>query len=692
MAQVAILKQFLESKIKLTSEEQAVVDAFVIEFYDNPASPGISLERIKKASKGVWSGRVSQDLRTIIFKDGDTWAFLHVDHHNPAYKWAENRKIGRHQATGALEIVEVVETIREVEKIVTVAKAPKVPPLFDDHSDDYLLSLGVALDWLPTLRKVRTEEQLLIVCEKIPEDIAERLIDVANGTLVTPPTPMTSDQPLATSADNARRFYVVEGEDELRKMLAAPMETWIAFLHPSQKALVAKEFNGPAKVTGSAGTGKTVVAMHRARHLARQGKRVLLTSFVSTLCKNIERNLSLLCTEEERAQITVSTIHSQALGLVQSHDASVRVVNDDEIRQMVERLGRHYASSFDARFLWAEWQNVVQAQELTSWDAYRGAQRVGRGKPLTVRDRKTLWKVFGAIQQELELDSKVDWTGLCRRAQELLAQGKVKSPFDAVIVDELQDLKPADIRLVRALCAENLVDLMVVGDAGQRIYPGGFSLLALGLEVRGRSSVLRINYRTTEQIRRAADRILGFDVDDMDGGTEAKERAKTRSLLTGPEPALEGFPTQQAEDQGAVTQVKIWLGEGLRPEAIGLFARTRKRLESVKQALEASDVPTCLLSDSSDESRSGVRLGTMHRAKGLEFKSVLVLDCGRGAMPNSYVLKQSDDPQDRAAATARERRLLYVSMTRARDDLAITWRGDPSPFLEELLKEKEVEA
>ena len=115
-------------------------------------------------------------------------------------------------------------------------------------------------------------------------------------------------------------------------------------------------------------------------------------------------------------------------------------------------------------------------------------------------------------------------------------------------------------------------------------------------------------------------------------------------------------------------------------------------LTAVKKALESSDVPTCLLSDSSDEAASGVRLGTMHRAKGLEFKSVLVLDCGKGAVPNSYVLKQSDDPKDREDATARERRLLYVSMTRARDDLAITWSGDPSPFLEELIQKKEVEA
>lgn len=688
MAQVAILKQYFQAKVKLAPDEQELVDRFVIEFYDNPANPGTSLERVASGSPGVWSARVGRGIRAIIFKDGDTWALLHVDQHDPAYQWAANRKIGRHTVTGALEVVEAVETIRTVEKVITVLKQPDAPPLFDAHEDAYLLSLGVPQDWLPTLRKVRDDDQLMVVAEKLPQDLAERLFDLAMGKLVTPPTPVGLTEPVTASEDTRRRFYVVDGEDELRKVLAAPMEAWIAFLHPSQRSLVERDFNGPVKVSGSAGTGKTVVAMHRARKLAREGKNVLLTSFVTTLCQNIERNLRLFCTEDELSRIAVSTVHSVAHDLVRSREPFVEVASDDDVRAILQKIAGRESVEFEPRFLWAEWQRVVQAQGITTWDEYRDAARTGRGRPLNVKERKALWKVFGETQAELASRDKLDWPGLCNRARTLLETGAVERTFDAVIVDELQDLGSADIRFLKALCRNAGVDLILVGDAGQRIYPGGFSLQKLGIDVRGRSRVLRINYRTTEQIRRAADRVLGAEVDDMDGGTEP--RTSTRSLLKGPEPTLRGFETRQAEEKGAVEQVRRWLDAGIEAETIGVFARTTKRLDSIGDELECADIRCCPLADAPGADDEGVRLGTMHRAKGLEFRAVLVLGCAKGELPNERAVKDIDDPKDREEAEARERRLLYVSMTRARDEVCVSWAGEPSPFLSELVARAEV--
>lgn len=686
-ASVIIAPQLFSSLAQLMGNEQARVIEFINTFQQNPANPGVSLERVNRArSKGVWSGRVSRDLRAILHKDGDTWAIVYAAHHDPAYDWAARREIGRHSVTGALQIVESVETVREVERVIEVLVQPEATPLFEAHADDYLLSLGVPDSWLPTLRRVRDDDQVLVVCEKLPEDVAERLLALAAGDFVTPPEPVPVDRPVIDAVDTRRRFFLVEDAEGLAAALEAPMERWIAFLHPSQRALVERKFNGPSKVSGSAGTGKTVVAMHRARHLARQNERVLLTSYVTTLCENIERNLTMLCTSSEREAITVSTVHKQALAVVREVEPRVRPASEDDIRGLIDNLHIRHMPEHDKSFVQAEWDNVVRLQGISSWDEYRSARRSGRGRGLAVKERKLLWKVFGGALEGLASRSLLDWPGLCRRAEELLAAGQARSPYTAVVVDEVQDLKPPELRFLRALCSEKPGNLMVCGDTGQRIYPGGFSLGALGIEVRGRASVLRINYRTTEQIRRLADRMFGDVSDDMDGGEEPRSGA--RSLLRGPHPRLASYASRGAELQAAVSTIRSWVDEGLSAEAIGVFARTGKRIDELGDALDGADVAWRRLSDKEPSDAGQVQLGTMHRAKGLEFKAVLVLGCSDNEVPSPVATRGVDDPQDREAAEARERRLLYVAMTRARDELTVSWAGKPSRFLAPLIEGK----
>lgn len=680
MTTVIVAPQLFSSLGRLTANEQARVIEFIKTFQANPANPGVSLERITRTkSKGLWSGRVTRDLRAVLHKDGDTWALLHADHHDAAYGWAERREVGRHSVTGALQIVETVESVREVERIVEVHVEPDALPLLERHSDDYLLSLGVPESWLPTLRSVSTDDHLLVVCEKLPEDVAERLLSLVAGEFVTPPAPLAPDRPAIESADTRRRFFVVEDAEGLTAALEAPMDRWIAFLHPSQRELVEKTWNGPAKVSGSAGTGKTVVAMHRARHLARSGERVLLTSYVTTLCENIEGNLRKLCSQEERNGITVSTVHKQALALVRQVEPRIRPASEEVIRQLIDTHRLRHAPAYEASFVEAEWDNVVRLHGIDTWDEYRGARRTGRGKGLAVKERKVLWRVFGGVLEDLQSRSLLDWTGLCRRAGEDLAAGRSTSPYSAVVVDEVQDLRPAELRFLHALCAERPGNLMLCGDTGQRIYPGGFSLSALGIEVRGRSSVLKINYRTTEQIRRLADRMIGDASDDMDGGSES--RVGTKSLLRGPAPALSGHANQADETTNGVDQIRRWIDGGLTLEDVGVFARTKRRIETFSEALAESDLAWRLLSDNEPGATGAIQLGTMHRAKGLEFKAVLVIGCGEKELPNPAVLRGLEDPQDREAANARERQLLYVAMTRARDELMLTWTGRPSRFL-----------
>jgi len=670
---VLVTGGFFQAMNQLPAKEQAACTSFLTMFHSNPKQPGISMERLDGVSKHLWSGRVTQDLRAIIYQEDDSWLLLYVDHHDPAYRWAERRDVGRHPNTGALQIVEVVETVveRKIEK-------RKAAGLFDDRADAYLLSLGVPPTWVPVVRQIVTDDDLLEVGAKLPEDVFDRLLRLNAGELVTPPAPVPATKPLETAASASAGFYVVTDTADLAAVLAAPLDRWIAFLHPSQRAIVEANPRGAVKVTGSAGTGKTVVAMHRARALARRELRVLLTSFVSTLCDNLQRNLRKLCTKDELARIAVSTIDKQALAIARKVDGKLQPAVPDQVRKLVVELAGRYAIQFPPAFVVAEWDAVVDAQGLANWAEYRTTSRTGRGKPLSVADRKVLWQVYGNVLATLETRHEATWSILCRRATAALETGEVKSPFDAVIVDELQDLRPTALRLIRALVGTRPENLMLVGDAGQRIYAGKVALSSLGIDVRGRGTVLRINYRTTEQIRRVADLVASESTDDLDDGTE--DRTSTRSLLRGPAPTFAAFSDRTAEIVDAVRWIKECRGKGLAAEEIAVFARTTKRADEVEAKLSSEGVAAAGLDDE-HVTPGAIQVGTMHRAKGLEFKAVLVIDTSADTLPSPGLMKSAIDPQDRDNALARERQLLYVAMTRARDLLRVTWTGKPSPFL-----------
>lgn len=317
-------------------------------------NPGISLERVTRArDNNLWSARITQGLRAIVYKDGDTWALMYAGQHDDAYGWAASRRIELNARTGALQIVEFTETIEErlAEKVAGTG-------LFEQHDDNYLLSLGLPPSWLPVIRKLVMGDDLFSIIDKLPEEVAERLLKLNDGELVTPPLFVNSDKPGQENEDTQRRFITVNSSNELARMLDAPFATWVGFLHPSQRKLATGSFKGPVKVTGSAGTGKTVVTMHRARHLARQGKRVLLTSFVSTLCDNIARNLKLLCSEEELANITVVNVASQAGQILKQGKLRFSAATDQELQQLIQH-NLIFDCPLDLPALWLEWKFVI---------------------------------------------------------------------------------------------------------------------------------------------------------------------------------------------------------------------------------------------------------------------------------------------------------------------------------------------
>lgn len=681
--EVNVAKTFLASTQQLTAAERGRVLDFLAKFMNNPAHPGISLERVKNTGDSdVWSARITQNLRAIIHRAGERNTLLYAGQHDDAYHWAERRRLEHHAKTGCLQIVETTEAADEALKSQEpIGSRDQSPGVFAEFPDDYLLSLGLPEDWLPTIRRVCFEDQVLTVAQRLPEEVGERLLALASGDFVTPPAPASPDEPLSEHPDNLRRFWVVRDAGELVDVLNRPWADWVKFLHPSQRQLVIGNFRGPVKITGAAGTGKTVVALHRARHLAEQGQRVFLTTFVSTLCRNLQKSLEWLCPKETLSRITVETVHHRALHLAKELQPELRPLESKELRELIEAL-KPKDIDLSTEFLIAEWSSVIEPLGITSWEEYEAAPRTARKRRLSAGEREAGWRVFRSLREEMEKRSAYSWERICQMARLGLETGHLEDPFDAVIVDELQDLAPAALRFLAQLAAPNPESFFLVGDAGQRIYPGGFSLRKLGVDVRGRSHVLRINYRTTEQIRRFADRLLPNSVDDLDSEVY---RRRSFCLLHGPAPGMAGFETPDEEDQFLAKEIRSRLNEGLSPSEIAVFARAGNRLESLRNCLETQGVASHLLSrDDTEPPADAVQTGTMHRAKGLEFKVVFAIDCSKGILPHEKVLGQAGFPETDQEAIDRERRLLYVTLTRARDESFITWSGERSEFLDGL--------
>ena len=682
---IPMASTFVEAVEGLNNSESGQVFRFLNRFHQNPSHPSLSLERLTNSkSPNIWSARVSSDYRAILCQQGASqqsanWIAVYVGHHDKAYRWAETHQVGQHPVTGQWQIVEM-PVVREVEK--KSAHPRKAKPIFEKHGDQYLLSLGLPEEWLLVVRQVLTEAELNDLVNRMPEDVGLRLLDLAEGKPVLPPVPLQPNAPLAEIEATTSQLVVVQSERQLQSILREPMAKWMAFLHPTQKKLVNYESKGATKVTGSAGTGKTVVAMHRARHLASEGKKVLVTSFTQTICQNIERNLRLICSKEEMWNISVIHVHKLAAAVLRENKDRWIPRTDDQVGEIVKSIHPGTGCPLDATQMLVEYLTIVVPQEITSWDQYRGASRAGRGRPLTVRERKEVWPVLEQLIETMNRKRHCTWQGLSLQAAQHLppiTAKRAKWRYDTVIIDEVQDLKPLDLHFLARLAP--VKNLLLAGDAGQQIYPGRVSLNSVGIDVRGRSTVLKINYRTTEQIREFADSLLPADFDDLDEGLE--NRGQTRSVLRGIDPILHGFDSAKHQYEFVVGEIRHLISDNrYRQDEIAIFARQASSLQEIIKHLRKSKIPYFELSREGDPVEPAVNLGTMHRAKGLEFKAVFLIDLHDGNVPNLKTVNAGADEIAKAERMASERQLLYVGITRARDLAYLTWAETPSRFLQ----------
>jgi len=684
-----IADTFTDSLARLTGEEQKAVKTTAFDLQINPAHPGMRFHKLDRArDKNFWSLRVGSDIRLIVHKTAGSMLLCYVDHHDRAYQWAERRKLEIHPKTGAAQLVEIRETVEEVRVPAYVPgeePAPAGTPLFAGVAEDVLLGYGVPVEWLDDVRKA-DEDGLLSLADHLPSEAAEALLELATGVHPQMPVLPAAGVDPFEHPDAQRRFRIMTDRDELARALEYPWDKWTVFLHPAQRRVVEKDYNGPVRVSGTAGTGKTIVALHRAVHLARNhpDARVLLTTFSEMLANALHTRLRRLIGNEPRLaeRLEVHAIDAVGKRLYEAQWGPANIAPRDHVQQLIEEAkSRVEDAEFSARFLMSEWEDVVDAWQLESWEAYRDVKRLGRKTRLPESRRAVLWAVFEEVKASLREQGLMTRAGMFSRLAETIRERR-HPPFEFAVVDEAQDIRVAQLRFLAALGGDRPNSLFFAGDLGQRIFQSPFSWKSLGVDIRGRSRTLRINYRTSHQIRMQADRLLGPEVADVDGNAE--DRRGTVSVFNGPSPDILVLESVEAE----VEAVGAWLtarnGEGVEPREIAVFVRSPGQLERARAAARESGLPSDVLDERMETNPGSMSISTMHLAKGLEFRAVAVMACDDEVAPLQERIESVADDADLEEVYNTERHLLYVACTRARDHLLVTGIEPASEFLDDL--------
>ncbi len=687
-----IADTFTTSLARLTGDEQKAAKTTAFDLQMDPVGNGMSLHKLDRAKDpNFWSVRVSLDIRLIVHKTAGSLLLCYVDHHDRAYQWAERRKLEVHPTTGAAQLVEVRERVEEilVPKYVEDSSkaAQQKPKLFTKFGDAQLLAYGVPQEWLADV-KAADEDSLLELADHLPGEAAEALLELATGGTPALPQVAAKGADPFQHPDAQRRFRVMSDMDELARALEYPWDKWTVFLHPAQRQLVERHYNGAARVSGSAGTGKTVVALHRAVHLAHQDEdaRVLLSTFSDTLANALRANLFRLIWNTPKLGERIDVIAMDALGIrlyAAEFGKPVFASSDEISTQLKAGAAQVDGLKANAAFLLSEWEDVVDTWQVQSWEAYRDAKRLGRKTRLPEAQRALYWQVFAQVQAQLKQAGKITTAEMFAKLAEAMSTRK-HPVFDYIVVDESQDIGVQQLRFLAAIAGDRANALFFAGDLGQRIFQTPFSWKALGVDVRGRSRALNINYRTSHQIRSQADRLLGPEVSDMDGNVES--RKGTISVFNGPEPTICSYPDAEAE----IRAVGVWLqrcrANGVLPHEFGVFVRSECELPRAQAAVTSAGLQGRVLGKDMATAEGFVSITTMHLAKGMEFRVVAVMACDDEVIPSQGRIDTAADEAELTEIYNTERHLLYVACTRARDQLHVSAVKPVSEFLEDLVQ------
>jgi hypothetical protein len=686
--QLAVGVEFLSEFAKLQPPvRKQTVDALTK--FSEHTHAGMHLEKLAgMRDDRVRTIRITDYWRGVVLAPtaGDRFVLLRVMGHDEAVDWARRRTFSVNEVSGVLEVRDVAK----IEELVSGEIPVATSLLFTGSDDKDLAKLGID-DQVRRLARTLTDDAALEAVEPfIPANQYEVLYALATGMSVeqvwadivaprVPEEPIDHDDISSAVERSQGRLALVDGPADLLELLTKPLALWRVFLHPTQEEIAyRRSYGGSAQVTGGPGTGKTVVALHRVKHLATTrdlpARSILLTTYTRGLAEALERDVAALLDDEDRRAVHVLNIDRWALGVVRAKHGNVTIVDDEQLRERLKD-----SAPFTPAFLLEEWRQVVLANDVSTEDEYLKAPRRGRGRGLPRSQKQRIWAVLHPFAEGLRRDGLWTFLTVADEAARLVA-ARAAAPFRHVVVDEVQDLHPAQWRLLRAAVRIGPDDLFLSGDPHQRIYGNHVSLQRVGISVRGRSTQLRINYRTTAEILRWSMQVLGdAAVADLDDGIDSL--AGYHSALHGAEPEIAPAASPHQETEDLALAIEQWHEDGVALSDIVVVARTIGLARTVAKEIGVHGIRTAELRDA-DPPSDAVRIGTMHGMKGLEFRCVAVVALGGRNFPlRQAVTPVAEDPVRHALDVQQERCLLFVACTRARERLRVSWSGAASELV-----------
>ena len=688
MAKLMLHRNLLKNFGKLPVKVQKRVAEWIDIFQKDPYDPSIGLHSLKAsmADPKVRGGELPGGYRAIIVAPdkGDTYLLVHIDHHDKAYDWAKNKRFEIHSSTGVFQLFDVEEVAAVVQEQEVVPQQDSDYPLCK-LSDEELFKIGVPEPLIPSVRAIQSDSSLESLTDYLPTDCRDVLYGVAMGMGIDEALEEMlgldgSDEPVIegggdfTNIDTTPNFdlVLVEGEEHLKEILSASLEEWRIFLHPYQKKLVEwrPPSNGPININGAAGTGKTVALMHRAVFLGKEmdnpKAQVLFTTFTTNLSITI-KNMIRRLDPDVADRIEVTNLHALARTICLRSGWKGRIAGDEDFEDIWDEIWLNPNVTdlpMSREELKNEYRLVIDPNGIDEEEAYLTTVRSGRQR-ISRKQRRAVWPILRSFQRGLKKRNLLTFEGAIHQARLSIEQGNMKK-YAHVLVDEIQDFSLEALRLIRALSPIDEgtpAPLCTAGDGHQRIYRTKIPLSRAGIDIRGRSRRLKINYRTSEQIRKFAQGILkGVEIDDLDGNKVII--VGDHSAFTGPEPIIEPCKTTKNETEIVVAWVKDLLeNHGLATHEICI---TPYKPE-IRSALMAAEIGTHQLKPREDDPGSdvtGIRLGTIKRIKGLEFRAV-ALACAEEHDPMNHL--------DEAEPMSKCER--YVASTRAREYLLVTVFG-----------------
>ena len=691
MPQVATHDGLKAAYQQLPPEQQADAATFLEQFRAEPlhadwpleTPEGMEDDKVRFVRRGELVVSVIEPER------GDLLIVAHIGSESQARAWAAHKRFEVHPAIGMLQVFDVVEA--------EAVAAGFEGGLFDDFDDAALLAVGLPDALLPAVRAVSNEEELDALAPHVPAEASDGLYLLASGHDLdealaqldrgaAPAEGVDTDDFAAAvhHPESKRSFLVVDAPQDLEAVLTGSVEAWRLYLHPDQRRLVRMRANGPVRVLGGAGTGKTVALLHRAHHLAanvflESEDRLLVTTFTRNLAADLAEQLSRLLEPTDRGRVDVINLHALASAMWKDNGDGKRLASSAQVEAAWTTALRDESLGLSESFYGAEWEQVVQAQDLSDEVSYLRARREGRGVRLSLSKRKAVWTVFEAYRAALNERGLVEGADQFRILRRGLDEGAITRLYACALADEAQDFGAPELKFLRALIAPGPADLFLVGDAHQRIYGYPVRMGRCGIEIRGRSRRLRVNYRTTAKVRSfAVAALTGEKFDDLDGGTDSLDGY--RSLRLGTEPEVHLLATGDEERATVVHTVKAWL-ETAPPEALCVAAPTNRLVEQLAAELQDEGIDVTVIESDASVQGQGVRCATFHRLKGLEFPRLVLTGVQEGLMPLRVRAYHELNEEDRKVWDLRQRCLLYVAASRARDELVVTGWGKVSPFL-----------